>query len=79
MKTDEAVTKTSIPVSLPVRLYDDGTLDTVVTVGGVLVRFSPDYAAEWRDPDTGELDLKRFTDDNADELVDAYFEYVMTE
>jgi len=47
----------------PVILIDDGTIDTVIQVGSIWVRFSQEYAAQYRDAD-GAL-----TEDGFNELV----------
>ena len=49
-------------------LADDGTLDTVIIFDGVDLRYSTEYAADWRD-DKGILDLDRFVADNLDDMI----------
>lgn len=44
-------------------LVDDGTMDTVISVCGELQRFDCDTAADYRDDETGELDLDGFIED----------------
>jgi hypothetical protein len=42
-------------------LADDGTLDTVlVDANGTVYRFSQEFAADYRDPETGALDFYEF-------------------
>ena len=55
----------------PFILIDDGTLDTVIQNLHTReeFRFSPEYAAEWRNH-RGELDLNSFVEDHEDELYD---------
>lgn len=57
-----------------VRLCDDGTLDTVVSVDGQETRFNQEYTAEMRNPKTGELPLKSLI-----ELAEEVLEDVLTE
>ena len=51
------------------QLVDDGTLDTVIMFKGVDYRFSD--TSEYRD-NNGSLDLCRFIEDYADEIVEDY-------
>jgi len=53
-------------------LLDDGTLDTVVQVRGVEFRYSD--TSEYRDPETGALDLAAFTEEHLGDLEDALAE-----
>ena len=52
-------------------LVDDGTIDTVIIFDGIDFRFSPDYAAEYRDND-GALDIDALVADNFDDLLDTW-------
>ena len=38
-----------------VRLIDDGTLDTIISVNGKQFRYSQDFAGEYRDATSGAL------------------------
>lgn len=40
-----------------VQLVDDGTMDTVISVDGEWLRYSQDFAMEYRDEKTGELNF----------------------
>lgn len=48
-----------------VKLVDDGTLDTVVNVDGVEMRYDQEYVADFRDPELGSL-----TDEGFDALME---------
>ncbi len=52
-------------------LYDDGTLDTVLTLDGHDFRYSD--TSSYRDVATGELDLDAFLDDEFETMVEAIF------
>ncbi len=41
-------------------LIDDGTLDTVIGTPLGELRYDTEFACDWRDKKTGELDLDRF-------------------
>ena len=51
------------------QLVDDGTLDTVILFRGVDYRFSD--TSDYRD-NQGNLDMCRFLEDYADEIVEDY-------
>ena len=60
------------PTKDMVTLGDDGTLDTVICLGDVELRFAD--TSDYRDEDTGELDLDSFLDDHFDEIAEKSFE-----
>jgi len=59
-----------IPSTSDVELSDDGTLDTILRLDDVEMRYSQEFTADYRDEETGDLDLDAMLDDVFDELAD---------
>ena len=65
-----------------VDLVDDGTLDTVISINGREFRFDCEYAAEYRDEETGELgeeSLEVLASEALDDMEEEDFQQLLEE
>jgi hypothetical protein len=61
------------PTDDDVVIFDDGTLDTVGSIGDIEFRYVPDSGI--LDEDTGDIDFEQIVEDHRDQLYDAFYEY----
>ena len=61
------------PTADDVVIFDDGTLDTVGSIGEIEFRYAPDSGI--RDEETGEIDFDRIVEDHRAQLYEAFCEY----
>ena len=56
------------PSENDIEIADNGTLDTVLSIGDRSETYSQEYASAYRNEDTGELDTGSFISDHFDEI-----------
>ena len=57
-----------------IELADNGTLDTIVSVGDLVESYDTDFVSTYRDNETGELDVDSFKSDILDHFRDSLYE-----
>jgi hypothetical protein len=57
-----------------IEIADNGTLDTVASVGDFVETYNTDFVSTYRDNETGELDVDSFKSDILDHFRDSLYE-----